>query len=175
MVMSGRRWAILGSATFAIVGAAGCGSATPSGGSTTITSGSGSTSNSSAAATAAAAGAAYVTAFNTMNDAVNADIPAQNKAGTDPTGATTAINDEASARQTFDTAVQAITFPASDQADAQAVLSADASLESVLGTLAANTNDIGNYNSIFDTVTPAQSAFTAADNALSNELGLTSG
>jgi hypothetical protein len=110
-----------------------------------------------------------------MNDAVNADIPAQNKAGTDPTGATTAINDEASARQTFDTAVQAITFPASDQADAQTVLSADASLEGVLGTLAVNTNDISNYNAIFDTVTPAQSAFTAADNALSNELGLTSG
>jgi hypothetical protein len=100
------------------------------------------------------------------------DIPKQNKASTDPAGATAAINDMVSLRQTFDTAVAAITFPDADKSDAQAVLSADASLESALGTLAANTDNIPNYNSIFPTTLSAQSAFTAADAALSRDLGL---
>jgi hypothetical protein len=120
----------------------------------------------------AAASSAYAAAYNTMNSGVNADIPKQNKASTDPAGATAAINDMVSLRQTFDTAVAAITFPDADKSDAQAVLSADASLESALGTLAANTDNIPNYNSIFPTTLSAQSAFTAADAALSRDLGL---
>jgi hypothetical protein len=108
-----------------------------------------------------------------MIDAVNADIPAQNQASTDPTGAATAINNEVSARQAFDTSVSAISFPSADTADAQAVLSSDAALEDALGTLAANTNDIANYNSVFTTVTTADDTFTAANAALSRNLGLT--
>jgi hypothetical protein len=121
-----------------------------------------------------AASSDYETAFNAMIATVNAEIPIQNTAQAHPENAATAITAEVTAYQTFDTAVQAITFPTPDQADAQAVLNADASLESVLGTLSVNTDNISNYNAIFDTVTPAQSASTAADNALGNELGLTS-
>ncbi len=105
-----------------------------------------------------------------MIAAVNQDIPNQNS--TDPTVSAAAINDEVTTRQTFDTSVSAITFPAADQADAQAVINADAALEADLGTLAANTNDVSNYNSIFTTVLSAQSTFTSADAGLSSELGL---
>ena len=36
-----------------------------------------------------------------------------------------------------------------------------------------NTNDVTNYNSVFDTVTPASNAFVSANTALINDLGLT--
>jgi hypothetical protein len=107
-----------------------------------------------------------------MIDAVNADIPGQNSSDSGTSAA--AINNEVTARQTFDTAVQAISFPSSAQSDAQSVLNTDAALEQVLGTLAANTGDVANYNSIFATVQPADSAFTAANAALESDLGLTS-
>ena len=120
----------------------------------------------------AVAGTQYVAAFNKMNTAFNAQIPAQNRASTDPSGATTAINAEIRAQRTFDSTVQDIAFPTSDQADARGVLTADAALESAEGTLSVNTDDIANYNSVFDTVTPVQNAFDAANTALSNDLGL---
>ena len=118
--------------TLAALAVAGCGGSTSAPGGGTHTS-----SRTATADLKAAAATAYASAFNTMIDAVNVDVPKQNKVGTDPTGAAAAINDEVTVRQTFDTAVSAITFPSSDQADAQAVLSADAALEgAVLGTLA---------------------------------------
>jgi hypothetical protein len=151
--------------TLAAVATAGCGSGSTSGSKT-------STSPAASADLTATASAAYAAAFNIMNSAVNADIPKQNKAATDPTGAAAAISDEVSARQTFDSSVSAITFPTADAADVQAVISADAALENALGTLSANTDNIPNYNSIFPTVTTAEGSFTAADAALSGKLGL---
>lgn len=148
-----------------------CGASTPPAAAPTKTPG---TSSTPTTDLTAAASTAYATAFNTMIDAVNADIPGQNAASTNPAGATTAINNEVTARQTFDTAVQAISFPSSAQSDAQSVLNTDAALEQALGTLAVNTGDIGNYNSVFDTVTPADNAFTAANAALESDLGLSS-
>ncbi len=171
-----RRTQLFGAATSAcaILGLAGCG-----GTSAPVSSSSNGAASSSAptptADLTAAASSAYLTAYNTMNQAVNVDIPRQNTASTDPTGAAAAINDMASLRQTFDTAVAVITFPNADASDVHAVLNADASLESTLGTLAANTDNITNYNSIFSTMLSAQSAFTAADAALSRDLSLVNG
>jgi hypothetical protein len=122
----------------------------------------------------AAAAAAYVSAYNSMIGAENPEITAQNADGSDPTAQSNDINSRITTRQTFDTAVQAITFPNADQADAQKVISADAALENALGQLSANTDDAGNYNSIFATVTTAEAQFAAADAALSSDLGLTS-
>lgn len=118
-----------------------------------------------------AASAAYADAFNTMNTAEAADIPKENS--TDPSVSTAGINEGVTLRETFDTAVGAIQFPESMKADVQAVLSADASLESLLGELGANTDNIQNYNSIFTTMTSGEAAFKAADAALSRDLGLT--
>ena len=122
-----------------------------------------------------AAGASYVSAFNTMNTASNDGITKQNTINSDPAGATAGINEQISARQAFDTAVTAIVFPSAAQSDAQQVLSADAALEQALGTLAVNTDNIANFNSVFATVTPAQNVFTSANAALSNDLGLKPG
>jgi len=121
----------------------------------------------------AAAAAAYVSAYNSMIGAEDPEISAQNADGSDPTAQSNDINSRITTRQTFDTAVQAITFPSAAQADAQKEISADAALEDALGQLSANTGDVGNYNSIFDTVTTAEAQFAAADAALSSDLGVT--
>ncbi len=107
-----------------------------------------------------------------MINAENPDITNQNS--NDPTTSAAGINGRVQVRQTFDAALKTIQFPASAQADAQKVLSADAALESALGQLAANVGDISNYNSIFATVNTEESAFAAADAALSSDLGVTS-
>jgi hypothetical protein len=118
-----------------------------------------------------AASTAYVAAYNTMNTGENAQVAIQN--GTDPTATGAAINQRITLRQTFDQAVKAITFPSNATSDASKVLTADASLESSLGTLSANTSDTANYNQIFVTVTQDEATFAAADTALANDLGLT--
>jgi hypothetical protein len=118
----------------------------------------------------AVASTQYLAAFNKMTTAYNAQVPAQN--GTDPGAVTAAINAEIRAQQAFDSTVQGITFPTSDEADAQAVLTADAALESAEGTLSVNTDNVDNYNSVFDTVTPARNASNAANTTLGNDLGL---
>ncbi len=159
-----RRTLLLGLGLLALASAA-CSSKTSggsSGGSASPT-----TSNPTAAATSA-----YVTAYNTMINAENPDITNQNS--NDPTTSAAGINGRVQVRQTFDAALKTIQFPASAQADAQKVLSADAALESALGQLAANVGDISNYNSIFATVNTEESAFAAADAALSSDLGVTS-
>jgi hypothetical protein len=121
----------------------------------------------------AAAAAAYVSAYNSMSGAESPEISAQNADASDPTTQTNDINSRIATRQTFDTAVESITFPSAAQADAQKVISADAALEDALGQLSANTDDVGNYNSIFATVTTAEAQFAAADAALSSDLGVT--
>ena len=125
-----------------------------------------------AASVAAAAADSYVTAFNTMNDADNAGLAKQNTLDSDPVAATAGINDRISARQEFDATVRSIVFPASAKSDAGQVLSADAALETLLATLSANTDNTYNYNQVFNTVTPGEAAFVAADSTLSNDLGL---
>jgi hypothetical protein len=120
----------------------------------------------------AAASSTYLAAYNVMATAENLDIPKQNKASTDAAGATAALNDRVSVRQAFDTAVGAITFPDADKADVAAVLNADSSLESALGTLAVNTDSIPNFNLLFPTVVTAENAFRSADAALSRDLNL---
>ena len=125
-----------------------------------------------AASQADVAGNAYVAAFNKMSDSVNAQTAAEN--GTDPVATSAAWNAEVAARQAFDSAVGNINFPNADEADAKQVIATDTALESAEGTLAANTDSVFNYNSIFTTVTTAENAFAAADKALSNDLGLTS-
>lgn len=162
-----RKW-LVRSGWFAALGIALAGCAT---GSTVNPSTSTPGSSTSTTNLTSTAGAAYQTAFNTMNTAFNADIPAQN--GSDPTAMAAAINNEVTVMQTFDTAVQAIQFPTGDQADVQTLLNADTALEGALGTLAANTNSTANYNAIFDTVQPDQTAATAAQHALARDLGLT--
>jgi len=119
---------------------------------------------------AAAAATAYSAAFNTLNQGEGVDIPKQN--GSDPTVSAAAINDRVRLRQAFDSAVSAITFPSGDQSDARAVLDADSALESALGTLAANTDSVSNYNGIFPTVLSAENAFKSADAAISRDLHL---
>jgi hypothetical protein len=116
------------------------------------------------------AGTAYGDAFNKMNTVANAQTAAQN--GTDPAATAAAWNAEVAARQAFDTAVGQLNFPDADRADAKQVIQADAALESAEGTLAANTNDVSNYNSVFSTVSTAENAFAAADKTLSNDFGL---
>lgn len=158
---------IAGLLTVAITTAA-CGGGKPSASHSTTTTG----APPSTTDLTATASAAYASAFNTMESGLNAQIPAQNAADTDPSGATTAINTEVTVLQTFDTAIEAIQFPPADQSDVQAVLNADAAWEQGLGTLAVNTNDTANYNSVFDTVQPEQTAATAAQDALGRDLGL---
>ena len=119
----------------------------------------------------AAAAQDYLNAYNKMIDAENPLITEQNSGV--PTTVANGINGRILVRDTFDQAVQAITFPANASADAQKVLSADAALKDALGTLAANVDDTSNYNTVFSNVTSAESTFASADAALSNDLGLT--
>lgn len=114
---------------------------------------------------------AYSTAFNAMETADAPNIAKENSS----VSATSAsgINGLVTDHQDFDTAIQSITFPSAGQADVKTVLSADSAYESSLQTLAANVGDVANYNAVFDTVVPLQSAFNSAAAALATELGLT--
>lgn len=145
-------------------------SATSSGNSGNSGSGNSGNSGNSDAAVTAAASAAYIKAYNTMLPALNAGISNQNSS--DSSTQTAGINAEIAAYQTFSSAINSITFPTSAQTDAQHVLSAEASLVTVLGTLSVNTGNTGNYNQVFDTVTPALTAFTSACTALQNDIGV---
>jgi hypothetical protein len=120
----------------------------------------------------AVASSAYEGAYNTMQSGLNADVAGQNSS--DPTTSENAINDEVTVLQAFDSAVENIQFPAEDQSDAQTVLNDDAAWENGLGTLAVNTDNTDNYNQVFDTVQPEQTAAQAAQVALARDLGLSS-
>jgi hypothetical protein len=116
---------------------------------------------------------AYVAAFNVMTTAVNAGIAQQNSG--DPATSAGGINAEVAAYKAFDAALANLRLPGSARTDAQKLLNVDAALEQVLGTLALNTGNVDNYNQIFNTVTPAETAVTSAQTALNNDLGVTSG
>jgi hypothetical protein len=112
-----------------------------------------------------------LSAENKMIDADNANLANFNSqaAATETAGINATIQDH----QTFDSALSAISFPSADGAAVTAVLSADAAYESSLGTLAVNTGDVTNYNSVFDTMVPLQSAFEAALTTLDGDFGIT--
>jgi hypothetical protein len=83
-----------------------------------------------------------------------------------------AINQRVAIRLAFDRAVRAMTFPVNATTDVRAVLSSDAVLEAVLATLAADTDDVADYDTISVAVAPAEAAVLAANRALSAHLGL---
>ena len=144
------------------LGLSGCGSSSTSPTTTTT----------SAASLLAKAANTYSAVFNQMIGKTNALLPRVNS----PVAATETAgwNATVAAQRVFDARVQSIKFPASLQSDADAVVSADIAAESIEGTLAFNTDNVSNYNSIFNTLTPARAAFEAADATLSHKLGLVS-
>jgi hypothetical protein len=91
----------------------------------------------------------------------------------DPTTSTDGINGIVLDHDTFDGTIQALSFPAADKTDARGTLNADAAYEAAMQTLALNTNDVDNYNGVFDTTIPLQSAFQSAVQALGGDLGIT--
>jgi len=128
------------------------------------------------AATTAAAARAFGTAYNTLAAQVASDSTQLNTAEQtdgDPTAATAAINTQIAHLTAFDATMRSIEFPVAYQADARAVLSANAAFENGLSNLAANTDSISNYNATLVTVTPLKAAFVAAANTLASDLGLT--
>jgi hypothetical protein len=108
-----------------------------------------------------------------MIKADNAAIAEENSS--DPSTSTAGWNARLAARQTYDKAVQGINFPSSFASDAQGVDSADVALESIMGTISVNTNDVTNYNALFAQEQTAEAAFQSAQSKLSNDLGLVSG
>ena len=84
------------------------------------------------------------------------------------------INAQIAAYTAFGSALSLIVFPSRDQSDAKTVQNALAALETVLGILSVNRDDVVNYNQVFATVTPDVSALTSATTALENDLGVTS-
>jgi hypothetical protein len=105
--------------------------------------------------------------YNTYNAnlaSVNSGVPASETAG---------WNAILQGQQAFDTTIEGINFPARDAADVNAVLAADTAYENAIGTLAVNTDDVDNYNSVFDLMESAQSAFQAALTTLDSDFGMT--
>jgi hypothetical protein len=113
----------------------------------------------------------YKAAFNTMTEADNAGIKVQNSG--DLSKVPHALQARVSAREQFDSAVRAIAFPSSLSSDAQAVLSADASLEHALIILQASTGSVSTFNAALPTVDQVIAQFDAANAPLLNALGLT--
>jgi hypothetical protein len=128
------------------------------------------TTTTSAASLQTKAENAYLAVFNQMIGRTNALVAQDNSQ--DPATATAGWKATVSDQKAFDRRVQQIKFPPPLQLDADSVVSADIELETIEGTLAINTDSVSNYNSIFDTLTPAQAAFNAANATLTHKLGL---
>ena len=112
----------------------------------------------------------FQAAYNRMVDATNAQTDNENSS--DPSTSASGWNAAAAARQTFDQAVTKISFPGSAGTAVQTLISSDVALESLMKTLAINTNDVSNYNSIFTSVNSAEATFAANASALAAALGL---
>lgn len=112
-----------------------------------------------------------VSAINKMINADNANLAAFNSST--PATATAGINATIADHQALDSTLQGIAVPASDQSDVSNLLKADAAYENALATLAVNTDSVANYNSVFNTVVPLQSAFQAALSAVGTDFGIT--
>jgi predicted transcriptional regulator len=119
----------------------------------------------------------YLAAYNTMITADNLLVTKQNAENIGDPALATTIHARSALRSTFDTTVAALDasqFPKAS-ADITAVLNADAAVEDAFGTLAVNTDNVSNFNSIFSTYTSAQATFVAADSAVARDLGQTRG
>lgn len=103
------------------------------------------------------------TAFDKGIHEQNSSNPAMETAG---------INAEISAINRFDNHIQNIKFPSSDRNAVNKVLAVDAVLTALDGTLALNTNDVTNYNSLFNGVVAAQANSTVAIDSLAKKLGM---
>lgn len=102
--------------------------------------------------------------------ATNRGIKEQNSsnAATSATG----IDLEIAAINQFDNHIQTIKFPNSDKSALSKVLVDDSVLTSLDRTLAANTSDVSNYNSLFPGVQTADANSIAAINYLAKKLGM---
>ena len=158
--MQCRRLSLIGGALVVSLALSACGS-----GANTPT-----TTTTSAASLLGKAENAYLAVFNQMIGRTNALVANENSS--DPATATAGWKAAVTDQKAFDRRVQQIKFPSSLQLDADNVVSADIELETIEGTLAINTDSVSNYNSIFDTLTPAQAAFNAANATLTHKLGL---
>lgn len=85
---------------------------------------------------------------------------------------TAGINLEIAAINQFDNHIQTIKFPNSDKGALSKVLVDNSVLTSLDRTLAANTSNASNYNSLFPGVQTAQANADAAVNYLAKELGM---
>jgi hypothetical protein len=89
-----------------------------------------------------------------------------------PSTVTAGIRLEIAAINHFDSKIQTIKFPSSDKTALNHVLNADAVQTSLDGTLAINTTNTSNYNSLFPGVETAGANSTAAIDALAKKLGM---
>jgi hypothetical protein len=106
-----------------------------------------------------------------MVGAFNKGVNEQNSSNSSTESA--GINLEIAAINRFDNHIQTIKFPKSDRSALNKVLADDSVLTSLDGTLALNTSDVSNYNSLFDGVQTAQANSIAAIHTLGKDLGLT--
>ena len=106
-----------------------------------------------------------------MYAAFNRGMAEQNSSN--PTTSTAGINLEIAAINRFDNHIRTIQFPKSDKSALNKVLLDDSVWVSLDGTLALNTSNTSNYNSLFDGVQTAQANATAAIHVLDRDLGLT--
>lgn len=160
--MQRKRLSFIGGVLIFSLGLSGCGSG-PTAPTTTTT---------SAASLFARASSTYLAVYNQRIGRTNALVANTNSQ--DPATATAGWNATVTDQKAFDRRVQAIKFPVSLQLVADNVVSADIELETIEGTLAVNTDSVSNYNSIFNTLTPAQATFNAANATLTHKLGLVS-
>lgn len=105
-----------------------------------------------------------------MYVAFNKGVHEQNQ--TNPTTMTAGINIEIASIHRFDNYIQTIKFPKSDKSALNKVLEANSVLADLDGTLAINTSNTSNYNSLFNGVETAQANSTAAIDLLAKDLGM---
>lgn len=110
-------------------------------------------------------------AENKMITADNSHLAEFNSSN--PPTATAGINATIADHQTFDSALQGIAFPPAVTSDVAGVLTADVAYENALATLAVNTDNAINYNSVFATTVPLESQFEAALSTLNGDFGIT--
>ena len=123
------------------------------------------------ASTKSRAASLYRHYFNVyMYAAFNKGMKEQNSSN--PTTSTAGINLEIAAINRFDNHIQTIKFPKSDKSALNKVLVEDSVWVNLDGTLAINTSNTSNYNSLFNGVQTAQANATAAIHILARDLGM---
>jgi hypothetical protein len=105
-----------------------------------------------------------------MYAAFNKGVDEQNSSN--PSTETAGINLEIASINRFDNYIQTIKFPKSDKHELNQVLIENSVLTNLDGTLAINTSNVSNYNSLFDGVESAQATSTAAIDLLAKDLGM---